>query len=343
MEGSNPTTDSTLSSSSTSSADGSSLLMTAVAAALGKLAAVNNGYYSDEILPRFVPYHPLPPHIQRSNWMRAEMVRRVIDSFLQQGGSQIISLGAGFETNFFQLIHKRATKMDGTAGAVATPPSQLKHYIEFDLPEVTRAKIEAIESNHLLLDDSYKTDASKTTIHSSVYHLMSVDIARENDLRTALNSVLSHQDYQAKTLIIAECVLTYLSPDDSDGLIRWLASSFDQSAIFVMEPISAGTLFEESKEKLMEHRCPPFRGLKAYPTIESHQVRYRSWGWQQVEVKSLLEMYQSHFSTEQQEKTTRLPDMDEETRLEFEKLLMHYCLVLANNRLALSLSLQNVS
>jgi len=67
---------------------------------------VDKGYYSDEFLGRFVPPvpHEFPDHISRSNWLRVELVRRVIDAFIREGGTQIVSLGAGFETTFFQLL-----------------------------------------------------------------------------------------------------------------------------------------------------------------------------------------------------------------------------------------------
>ena len=71
-------------------------------------SAVNLGYMKDPFVHHFVRKPTKrPPLINRGYFARQTAIDTLIDGFLKAGGDtvkkQIISLGAGFDTRFFQL------------------------------------------------------------------------------------------------------------------------------------------------------------------------------------------------------------------------------------------------
>jgi len=72
----------------------------------------------------------------------------------------------------------------------------LTHYVELDLPEVTKAKIETIRKVPKIIDRLQPCDISddgdlEASLISKVYRLLSVDISSLSALQTALRDVLS--------------------------------------------------------------------------------------------------------------------------------------------------------
>ena len=93
----------------------------------GKIAAINAGYYEDPFVKAFVPVlGPNPgPLINRGHYLRVAAVGSLCEQFLDTVPlqlAQIISLGAGFDTRFWQL------------SASGRRP---RLYVELDRPAVT--------------------------------------------------------------------------------------------------------------------------------------------------------------------------------------------------------------
>lgn len=66
---------------------------------------MRKGYFSDPFLPFFVSGDPplKPPLINRGYYTRVMAVRLVLAQFLEAGGSQVLTLGAGYDTTYFRL------------------------------------------------------------------------------------------------------------------------------------------------------------------------------------------------------------------------------------------------
>lgn len=71
---------------------------------------------------------------------------------------------------------------------------------------------------------------SRTEIHSDVYHLVACDLRDTAQLSAKLDAC--GIDRQLPTAFIAECVLVYMSAEQSSVLVRWIADSFT-SVFFV--------------------------------------------------------------------------------------------------------------
>lgn len=72
-------------------------------------------------------------------------------------------------------------------------------------------------------------------IHASDYSLVKGDLRELPALRAKLLSV--GLDFDRPTLVFAECVMTYMNPEDSNQVISWASSEFSTIAYLTYEQI----------------------------------------------------------------------------------------------------------
>lgn len=106
------------------------------------------------------------PIINRGTWARVYSIRQVIRRFIATfPSSNILSLGAGYDSTFFWLKSLKLT-------------SELT-YIEFDFPDVVAKKIKTIKSTSLLSDlisDRETSLLPDDTILAPDYKLIAGDV-----------------------------------------------------------------------------------------------------------------------------------------------------------------------
>lgn len=129
---------------------------------------------------------------------RAIAIEQTLLRFLERfPGGQIVSLGAGFDTSFFRLAEKNAN---------------FSAFFEVDFVEVTRRKAAIMMQSPLLLAHVAPSADMITQedgqLHSPKYHLLGCDLQDCVRLQTAL--VAAGLDLGAPTLLLSECVLTYV-------------------------------------------------------------------------------------------------------------------------------------
>lgn len=74
------------------------------------------------------------------------------------------------------------------------------------------------------------------SVLSPRYALLPVDLRRPDDLAGALEA--AGLDLAAPTFVLAECVLVYLEPEESAGVVRWLGSHLAQAVMAIYEQAS---------------------------------------------------------------------------------------------------------
>ncbi|CAG8817604.1 22415_t:CDS:2, partial [Gigaspora rosea] len=125
-----------------------------------KLSAVNAGYIQDEYVKYF---HKRPVK-------RSPLINRGLDTLIikfleiEDGRKQIISLGAGFDTRYFNL--KSSLR-------------KFYKYFEIDFPEITAKKVAIIRKNKTLseiIGDDARIGRGDTEIYGSDYCLISGDL-----------------------------------------------------------------------------------------------------------------------------------------------------------------------
>lgn len=190
------------------------LALTAEVAARGKLSAVRARFYSDPYVACFLPSLPCPcpslgAMINTGQYARVAAIGSVIEQFMRLAppqSAQIVSLGAGLDTRFWQLHDS------------ALLPAR---YIELDQPCVVEAKARAIASSPQLLAalPGGAACCSESGVASVCYSCIGVDLCDLSKLDDALQS--AQWDSSAPTLVIAECLLVYMKPAASGGLLRY--------------------------------------------------------------------------------------------------------------------------
>jgi len=77
---------------------------------------------------------------------------------------------------------------------------------------------------------------SRTEIHSDIYHLVACDLRDTAQLSLKLDAC--GVDRQLPTALIAECVLVYMSAEQSTALVKWIADNFAQVFFVNYEQVS---------------------------------------------------------------------------------------------------------
>jgi O-methyltransferase involved in polyketide biosynthesis len=151
---------------------------TASDALFSKIYSAKLGYFKDDYSNLFTrKTRKMMPIINRGTWTRVYSVRTLINNFIEKfkdlGQVQILSLGAGLDSNFFHYQENSQTFRDANV-----------KYIEVDFPEITVEKIEVIKDNEtlqkLIFGDSPSTYNSDS-ISAPKYNLFPCDI-RDTDL-----------------------------------------------------------------------------------------------------------------------------------------------------------------
>jgi len=282
-------------------------------AQISKLSAVEVGYMKDNFVRLFVK-KPMKraPLINRGYFARSYALDNLIDRFLKAGNQvqkQIISLGAGFDTRFFQL-------------QTSETKSNIAKYIEIDFPEVVASKIEIIQSNPQLLALINSSTGDSTQLHSNHYHIFGTDLRDISQLKEKL--IACGTDFSLPTLFISECVLIYMDASDSDKILQWVSESFSTAVFITYEMIKPDDPFGQTMLRNLENRSIILKGIRAYPDLEQQKQRYFKTGWQHANAEDMFGIYNKYTPKEELKRISKLELFDEFE--EWELISRHYCI-----------------
>lgn len=267
----------------------------------------------------------------------------LVNLFLENNQEcQIVSLGAGSDTRAFSLLAKY------NRGKNSANKKILYHELDFDV--MTKKKAQTIHGTPLLSNVIYgdgnsptqgATQLQPTEIHTPDYHLHACDLrtlSESSDLLQGMTSTLP-------TLVISECCLCYLQPEESDKVFAWLVRHFQATGLGVVlyEPIGGGDAFGEVMIENLASRGISLPTLKKYPTLKSEVSRLVDRGLAAAVVVAdvvderpahgdsgrlaaacdMWYMYKYWISEAERARTAKLEFLDEIEELSL--LLKHYC------------------
>lgn len=278
-----------------------------------KRGAVQLGYWHDNYISLFVrQIQRKAPEIHRGYYARVKGVETFIRKFLKKAGSesQIINLGAGFDTLYWRLRDEEA---------------QIANFIEIDFPSVTARKCYMIKRNKQLLERIHEQDGevklSTTDLHAGPYHLMGVDLRNIAELEVKLQQ--AEINFSKPTLLIAECVLVYIESECVNRLLSWASSKF-ASAIFVnYEMCNMNDTFGDVMLGNLKARGCNLSSIAACTSLETQRGRFLNNGWQGAKAWDMVEIYYALPSSERQ-RIEKIEFLDEQELLI--QLFQHYCI-----------------
>uniref|UniRef100_A0A6B2LBH7 Leucine carboxyl methyltransferase 1 n=1 Tax=Arcella intermedia TaxID=1963864 RepID=A0A6B2LBH7_9EUKA len=279
------------------------------------MSASKLGYFVDDFVSYFVsPLNArrMPPLINKGYYTRVAAVRNLIDQFLHNGGQQIVSFGAGYDTNYWRL-KKRSN------------PAFHKYY-EVDFPHVVAHKAKIISKNNNLLQALVNPKFNGNgNISSSDYALVGLDMRETEKLETLLKSENIQPDLP--TLFLSECVLIYMNPKDSASLIQWTSQYFTSSMFVIYEQIHPFDSFGQVMLSNLEARGVPLASIKTYPDINAQKKRMMDLGYPTVEGLNMNEIFTHLLDQKENQRVSRLEIFDEFE--EWYLIQAHYCIILA--------------
>ncbi|KAI9205854.1 S-adenosyl-L-methionine-dependent methyltransferase [Polychytrium aggregatum] len=281
-------------------------------AVISRASAVEMGYLSDPFIKWFVRRGAKrPPIINRGTYSRVRALDDLTAKFLKTNpeSKQVVSLGAGSDTRYFLL----------KAGGVSA-----RNYFEIDFGENTVKKVGVLRKKKEMLEllEDYKLAMGGMEIHAKGYHLIAGDLRKwETEVVAKLES--HGFDKRLPTLFLSECVMIYMLPQDSDALVRWVATHMDNAMYVTYEQILPDDAFGRVMLHNLKMRGIELPGIHSYPTIEDQKERYLKHGFDQAHALDMNQIWDHHTDPQEHLRIMKLEIFDEVE--EWRLLSAHYC------------------
>jgi [phosphatase 2A protein]-leucine-carboxy methyltransferase len=277
-------------------------------ASSSRLSALELGYLTDPYARAFLkPGEQIPrryPIINRGTYVRSTAIDKLVLRFLQaepETRKQIISLGAGSDTRLLRLVGDHS----GANGVV---------YHEMDFESNVAAKQAVLERSPALAS---RLQSIKDA--GSSYHLHAVDL---RDLPSSLPGLAS----DLPTLILSECCLCYMPPDQATTAISYFTTRITNSVGFVAyEPVRPFDAFGKTMVSNLASRGIHMQTLKRYSSLDAQRQRLRLAGFDKQGARDIHQIWDSQdwVPEAERERVERLEWLDEVE--EWKLLASHYC------------------
>ncbi|MFT7812171.1 leucine carboxyl methyltransferase 1 [Arapaima gigas] len=298
-------------------------------ASMCKRFATSKGYWKDPYIQYFVRQvgERKAPEINRGYYARVQGMNYLLDAFLRKTACdcQVVNFGAGLDTTFWRLKDENLLP---------------KKYFEVDFPMVVARKIHNIKtkpplskpiiethSSDLLLIDGHSLDSDR-------YCIIGADLRELPSLHEKLKKFQLNPELS--TLFLSECVLVYMTPEQSSKLVHWTAETFHTAMFVNYEQVNMTDRFGQVMIENLQRRQCNLAGVEVCSSLESQKERFLKTGWESANALDMAAVY-SVLPQEDVARIERLEFLDEKELLQ--QLLQHYSICWAfKDKLKLGLS-----
>ena len=268
-------------------------------ASSSRISAVQAGYLDDPFAKYLCPenWQPRLPLMNRGTYIRTTALDRIVDTFLDstRDEKQIVSLGAGSDTRYFRLKRQKRSNFI---------------YHELDFRENTSIKIERLKRPQAKTAISGLCDVDLDKAESKNGEL-SVDNYQihATDLRTLTE--LPWLDRNQPTLIISECCLIYLPPDQADQVLELFSNHLDGPLAFaIYEPFRPNDSFGRTMIRNLTTRGIVLETIEKYAELENQRERLGKHGFEAKAADTEF-IFRSWIHQEEKDRISSLEMLDE--------------------------------
>ncbi|KAL7751785.1 carboxy methyl transferase for protein phosphatase 2A [Sorochytrium milnesiophthora] len=301
--------------------DDSAVKHTNTDAAECKLSAVTLGYLTDDFVGHFVRAGPATkkqPIINRGTYARTKAIDLVVEAFLrkrqQSTPAQILSIGAGSDTRFFNLKASDSSRLDGV------------RYFEVDFEDIVLSKISTMRKHKLTKHlGNVHYGRGGMELYSDEYTLVSGDL-RCWTSQVAPRLLERGFDAHIPTLLLSECVFVYLPPETTAEILSWMTTYCSTALCVSYEQIGPSDGFGSTMINNLRARGVELPGIHAYPALEDQRRRLAEAGFGSAQAITINTFWDRHISGDEKKRLNKLEFLDEVE--EWHLFGDHYCLAL---------------
>lgn len=292
---------------------------------VSKRSAVVQGYFDDKYLRLFVGAKARrSPLINRGYYLRMKVMDDVLTksiSILSKNydSIQIVSLGAGYDTYAFRCLLSCAQK---------DHYERRLQFFDVDFPAVMKAKATLMASggqSSSLFPIEWKLNPKDPNVfvQSSCYCAVGVDLRNaDHELIPSLKAANSAFSPSKPTILYAECVLQYMPPEASTGLIRFVASTFPNALIFSYDQIHPNDTFGNVMTHSLKSRNCPLLSIGTSSDGDAMVKRMLECGMVKASFANFFDLSRHYLDAEEQDRVSRLEPFDEVE--EWSEMCEHY-------------------
>lgn len=100
--------------------------------------------------------------------------------------------------------------------------------------------------------------------------------------------------YSAPTLFISECVFIYVSPEDSNAILKWITEHMKNIMFALYEQIKPDDAFGKMMIRNLKSRNIDLKGIHAFPDLIHQEKRFKELGWKSamaVDINTIHDKY----------------------------------------------------
>ncbi|GEQ67577.1 hypothetical protein JCM33374_g1242 [Metschnikowia sp. JCM 33374] len=255
---------------------------------------------------------------------------------------QIVALGGGSDTRSFRVLENHRARKDVV-------------YTEIDFAESTKIKKIAISNSPALksiigpvltgsegpgtcdlapIDVSSKEDMASLDpdLHCQQYHLVAADLRQ---LGAPGTNSFSFLQPEVPTLIISECVLCYVTPEENIRVLNFWKSMFSALAVVLYDPMGLGDAFGDTMAQNLSKRGLDMLTFSKYPDLQARKLLFeatlgfRAWLTDLASIGGYGVPSATWMDASESVRVSRLEMVDEVEEIGL--LLKHYCLIYAES------------
>jgi len=217
---------------------------------------------------------------------------------------------------------------------MAENPTRRLVYHELDFATNTKSKIDTLKNDlqtlkdvtkHLDDPDSLAFGANGTSLVSPLYNIHPVDL---RTITPASLPTLPNLSATTSTLILSECCLIYLSPEDNNNILtsflQHILSPSTPVGIVIYEPIRPSDAFGRTMVSNLASRGIHMQTLQRYENLTAQKARLRQAGFTSLQCASDIDFIWNKWISPQDKDFVGKREMLDELE-EWVLLAQHYC------------------